>query len=472
MAEYDYDTLIIGAGMSGIGAAIRLAMFDKKVLLVEKHTIAGGLNSFYAQKGNLLDVGLHALTNFAHKGERQKPLTKILKQLRLKYDDLKLDEQSYSKVVYPNRELSFSNDIEQFKQQVQQNFPQEKENLDNFLNYIQEFNETALDLKYEGAREKLATFFDNKELIDMLLCPLLIYGSAWEMDMDFAQFVIMFKAIYLEGFSRPKGGVRTIIRLLLKRYKELNGLVKYRTQVERLECDQAGVTVTLNDGESLRVKQVISSIGAPETYRIANIPKQTLEPSPGQMTFTESILFYDKKPIDLNIDETIVFYNENESYQYRRPQEIYDPSSAVICFPNNFHNDQASEQKADAEFNHGIIRLTFMANYDKWKTLKEENPEQYQKEKENVLKSSQDLIKKRYPQFDGKLIFHDVFTPTTIEKFTGHINGCVYGSTEKLRDGKTQLPNLYICGTDQGFLGIVGALLSGISIANLYGLQQ
>jgi hypothetical protein len=28
--------------------------------------------------------------------------------------------------------------------------------------------------------------------------------------------------------------------------------------------------------------------------------------------------------------------------------------------------------------------------------------------------------------------------------------------------------NLYLCGTDQGFLGIVGSMLSGITIANRY----
>jgi len=38
--------------------------------------------------------------------------------------------------------------------------------------------------------------------------------------------------------------------------------------------------------------------------------------------------------------------------------------------------------------------------------------------------------------------------------------------------GTTYLENLFICGTDQGFLGIVGAMLSGISMANLHVLQK
>jgi hypothetical protein len=57
-------------------------------------------------------------------------------------------------------------------------------------------------------------------------------------------------------------------------------------------------------------------------------------------------------------------------------------------------------------------------------------------------------------------------------KYTGHINGSVYGSPNKLKDGITPVRNLFICGTDQGFLGIVGATLSGISMANLHILQK
>jgi len=48
----------------------------------------------------------------------------------------------------------------------------------------------------------------------------------------------------------------------------------------------------------------------------------------------------------------------------------------------------------------------------------------------------------------------------------------VYGAPEKLKTGKTPIENLFICGTDQGFLGIVGAMLSGISMANLHVLKR
>ena len=78
-----YDTLIIGAGMSGLAAGIRLAHYDQKVAILERHYTIGGLNSFYRLRGRDYDVGLHALTNVTPKGAKRGPLARLLRQLRL-----------------------------------------------------------------------------------------------------------------------------------------------------------------------------------------------------------------------------------------------------------------------------------------------------------------------------------------------------------------------------------------------------
>jgi phytoene dehydrogenase-like protein len=110
-----------------------------------------------------------------------------------------------------------------------------------------------------------------------------------------------------------------------------------------------------------------------------------------------------------------------------------------------------------------------MANYAMWKELERAN---YKEKKQEVFEEALKLTHNLIPGFDGKVLFHDVFSPTTVEKYTWHHNGTVYGSIDKTRDGRTEFENLFIIGTDQGFLGIVGSMLSGISIANLYGLME
>lgn len=73
---------------------------------------------------------------------------------------------------------------------------------------------------------------------------------------------------------------------------------------------------------------------------------------------------------------------------------------------------------------------------------------------------------------EGARVTTDMFTPRTITRFTGHLAGAIYGAPVKQRQGRTAVGNVYLCGTDQGFLGIVGAMLSGISMANYHILQK
>ena len=116
-----------------------------------------------------------------------------------------------------------------------------------------------------------------------------------------------------------------------------------------------------------------------------------------------------------------------------------------------------------------MIRVTNMANFDLWNKLEQE---EYKAQKAAWLETSLKEVVKFVPDFCDSIVYTDVFTPKTIHRFTGHLNGAVYGTPNKIKTGKTHLENLFICGTDQGFLGIVGAMLSGISMANLHILQK
>lgn len=453
--------------MSGLAAGIRLAMFNKKVIILEKHSIPGGLNSYYQRrnfdKGGIrqFDVGLHALTNFMKKGDKGKPFSKLLKQLRLSYDDFKLCPQTYSKISFPGMELKFSNDFELLLNEVAEKFPHQIDQFGNLVERVRSFNELDLSLGYSSSRETLKTIFSDELLIEMLLCPLLIYGSAWEDDMDFAQFVIMFKSLYFEGFSRPEGGVRTIISLLMKKLEEVGGEIRFRAAVSEIITREGKAVGVSLGGEELLAPVILSSIGYPETVKITQGMNEKISPRVGAMTFLESIFVFDKK-IPLNENEsTIVFYNNAPKYAYRPAQDYFDSTSAVVCFPDNYES-----HKTEGE---GTVRVTYMSNYHQWRELGRDD---YEAKKELVANSAMELVKKMAPGFDGKLLFKDIFSPMTIERYTWHLNGTVYGSIDKTRDGKTPVKGLFIIGTDQGFLGIVGSILSGISMGNLHGLME
>ncbi|MCH7812416.1 MAG: NAD(P)/FAD-dependent oxidoreductase [Planctomycetes bacterium] len=459
----DYDVVIIGAGMSGLAAGIRLAYFDQRVCILERHEVYGGLNSFYTLGGRQFDVGLHAVTNYVGPEVRSAPLPKLLRQLRLSRDEFDLRPQRWSEVRFPGLRLRFSNDVALLTEEVAATFPDQADGFIRLLTAVRAYDDTALDVPTRPTRPVLADFLSDPVLIDMLLCPIMFYGCASEHDMDFTQFVTLFKALYLEGFARPRGGVRVILKALVRKYRSCGGKLRTRCGVRRIETDGDRVTgVTLDSGETVTGQVVLSSAGYVETMRLCG-PQHDApgDDQVGRLSFTESISCLDILPADLGIESAIIFFNDAERFEYARPPDLVDVRSGVICCPNNYQDHE--------HLTEGLIRLTSMANYDRWTALDEPR---YAEAKRDCLRRTIDRAVKFIPEFRDRVVYSDMFTPRTIRHYTGHLGGAVYGTPAKRRDGRTRLKNLYICGTDQGFLGIVGAMLSGISMANLHVLSK
>lgn len=457
-----YDTVIIGAGMSGLSAGVRLAYYEKKVCILERHTTIGGLNSFYRLRKRNYDVGLHAVTNYAEPGTKGGPLSKLLRQLRLRWEDFDLRPQLQSSIAFPQCTLRFTNDFNCLLSQISDFFPKQIDGFRRLLTRIDNHDALNLDRRpKESARKVLSEHLSDPMLIDMLFCPLMFYGSATPRDMDFSQFVIMFKSIFYEGFGRPFDGIRLILKRLVRHFKSLGGHLKLRAGVrEIVQHKGAAKSVVLDDGTEIEADNVLSSAGAAETMRMVDPTRPVVRPTPGDISFVESISVLDCEPASLGHNDTIVFFNDADRFCYERPQEPVDLRSGIICSPNNFDYSRPLED--------GRIRITALAEPDYWLKLPEE---EYQRLKsdwnDRIIESALGHI----PDFRKHVVDTDVFTPRTIHRFTGHDNGCVYGAPEKFVDGQTPVSNLYLCGTDQGFLGIVGAMLSGITIANRYLLK-
>ena len=161
-------------------------------------------------------------------------------------------------------------------------------------------------------------------------------------------------------------------------------------------------------------------------------------------------------------------FNDSPTFTYDTPADPVDVRSGVICFPNNF------EFGAGRELPEGVFRATCLANYERWAGLADAP---YRAGKRLWFDRVQDSARRFLPPLaDAALrqatVATDMFTPRTIERFTGHRNGTIYGSPAKAHDGTTGLANLFLCGTDQGLLGIVGSMLSGIMMANEHVLRK
>ncbi len=461
-----YDTIIIGAGMSGLAAGIRLAHYNQRVCILERHKTIGGLNSFYRLNGRNHDVGLHAVTNFTPKGTKRGPLARMLRQLRFKWDDFALAPQVGSAIAFPNQKLRFNNDIELLKSEIADSFPKQIDAFERLLGKITDYDDLDQESFEISAREIVSAEIDDPLLVEMLFCPLMWYGNAREHDMDFGQFCIMFRSIFLEGFARPYKGVRPILKTLVHRFRQLGGELKLRRGVRNIKVeDGKAIGVVLENGDELEGRRIISSAGNLETMRLCDDVIEVPHRRAGQLSFIETISVLDQQPRDIGHDETIVFYNDSEKFHWQKPlDDICDVRTGVVCSPNNFQY-----APSEGQLNEGMIRITALANFDHWSKLPDD---QYELEKIKWFDRVAESAVRFVPDYRNRVIDTDMFTPKTIQRFTWHDNGAVYGAPEKKMDGKTHLENLFLCGTDQGFVGIIGALVSGISIANQHCLRD
>ena len=55
--------------------------------------------------------------------------------------------------------------------------------------------------------------------------------------MDYTQFVTMFKSIFLQGFARPRQGVRRIVAELVKRYRACGGEFRMKCGVKSIKTN-------------------------------------------------------------------------------------------------------------------------------------------------------------------------------------------------------------------------------------------
>lgn len=454
--------LIIGSGLSGLAAAIRFSRYFPHVLVLDKHTRVGGLNSYYYRNKTLFETGLHAITNYAPPSKKKAPLNRLLRQLKLSRNDFKTLEQIKSEIRFIGKEsLEFTNDFEYLCTEIEQKFPHCRDRFQACTKLIDAYDPFT-PRKFISARRFLEEHLQDKLLINMLLCPLFYYGSSLEEDMDLDQFVIMFRSIFQEGMFRPVGSMKDFLDTLLHQYRSFGGELRLGHEVKKIIHKNKIVSgVELKSGEKIECDHLLSTIGYQETLALLNTPETNCKEN--RIGFLESIF---QLPIsvqnDYPVDKTIIFYNQNDHFSYKRPDNLLHLDSGVICFPSNF---QGKEQNKNFE-----IRATHLSNYAPWKHLDQKNS--YQTQKKLTTAEIRINLEKIVGKFNQNIVYEDTFTPLTIERFTAKKEGAIYGNPRKFKDGTLGYQNLFLAGTDQGLLGIVGSMLSGVTMVNQHILPK
>ncbi len=308
----------------------------------------------------------------------------------------------------------------------------------------------------------------------MLFCPVMYYGNPGgvgdgrdagrtEPDMDWLLFCVVWKCIFESGFGHPAQGMRGLWELLAERIRTDGGDIRLGARVSELvRRDGKVVAARLADGEDVDGDVFFSSAGAVETERLA-APDATPKTPTGGISIVEGITLLDAPAASVGMTDTVIFYSFSDRLTFCRPDLLTAPDTGVVAAPGNY-------DYADGGAETELLKVTMLASYPAWRELK---GEAYQAAKHNTAADMEqalgrlDIVPSKARAAKGKYgDFDDLFTPLTLERYTLHAEGALYGSPVKNRDGATDLPNVFLIGADQGLHGIVGAKLSGEAMVN------
>ncbi|OIQ85115.1 hypothetical protein GALL_330590 [mine drainage metagenome] len=448
-----WDVVIVGAGLSGLAAGIRCAQFFKRVVIVEAHSKLGGLNSYYhkVDRSHLFSNGLHTVTNFRPTSRRW-GRDLVMRNLGLDWESLEIRPPRYpSRISLPGVSLVFDNDPRVLEESIAARFPSEVDGYRRLFAAV-ERESVAAQASHADCFEYLRTFIGSPELVAALALPVLCYGAYQEGAIDSRLFAILFRSLLIEGCGSPID-IKSLLDRLQARFKALGGELITRSPVASFSVESGRVrAAVLADGRVLEGARFLSSAGLCETGRLCG----TQWGRPGTISVFQWIGAYDRPLEQLGIRDTLHFAASCVDYTWRIPGDRV--FSDLITY-------SANDNYAYPQPGHAHFKISCFSHYSEWSLA---DRAAYEAQKRRY---ADELLKVTYGYYpalaEAKPLVEDLFSPLTVERYTRHPGGTIYGGAVKTWDGRTAIPNLFIIGNDQGGVGIMGAMTSGVLVSNL-----
>ncbi len=163
--KYEYDAIIIGAGISGLVCGCYLVKAGIKTLIIDQHSTPGGYCASFKRNGYNFDAAVHYIG-----GVRRGSLAKILSELEIN-DTLKFNQfDPTDKIIIPNAVAYFRADPRDTIDEFKKSFPREKKQIDDFFKLMMSSNTNAVyrEVMNLTFKDILDRFFTNENLKSIL----------------------------------------------------------------------------------------------------------------------------------------------------------------------------------------------------------------------------------------------------------------------------------------------------------------
>lgn len=503
-AQRDWDVIVIGSGMGGLTAASLLAQLEgQRVLVLERHRQAGGFTQSFQRRGGFAwDVGVHAVGGM---GEGT-PTRRIMDRITGGAVDWSPLPDPHERYIYPDIEFEAPSGEAALRDALSAAFPKSHRAVND---YFRDVHTAAHWRQYALVADLTPSIFARPtawlarraakvggrttgswldEHVDdpMLRAVLASQWGNYGLPPRLSAFAMhsMFVEHFMDGASYPVGGTGAIARAVESVVGGHGGEIRTGREVSEilLEGGRAvGVRARHHEGDLDEIEVhtapvIVSDAGARTTFNRL-IHSRDVEPLRQDLDSlwlgTSAVACYlglDRDPRELgHRGENIWIYTGYEHDRvFSDADALFDgrPRAAYVTFPSA-RDPSAREHTAE------IVTFARTGWFHRWSGSRwKDRPADYEAFKQRAGNGLIALVDRHLPGFASSVVFREVSTPLTIEHFTGHIGGTLYGlpgTPDRYRldwlGPRTPVEGLFLTGSDAVSHGVMGAAMGGIACA-------
>ncbi|MCP3944567.1 MAG: NAD(P)/FAD-dependent oxidoreductase [Desulfobacteraceae bacterium] len=490
MKENQFNTIIIGSGVSGMTAAIIQAKEGEKVLVLEQHKVAGGLTQTYKRNGLIFPTGVHRLGSLAP----NQPLWHYFNYLGLldKLDLVPLSPTCFEKFHFPDKTYEVPQGHDAFEQKLILDFPNRKKSISRYFkdlkNVIANINlydpkinpKKDVSLQYTGCLDSYFKKIGIQGQLKSLLCannPL--HGLSSSQCPVLTHFIICDS--YLNASFRINETKTPFAGALAQCLKTHGGKIRTNCHVKTIIVkDKKACGVRLATGELLLSDKVIYS-GPPSLLpnlcpqdAFRPVYKKRLQNAKHTGGMFGVAMGWEKSNCPVAVNDAYIYNSWDVNAHYKQ-QTLGEKNPPEMVFLSALPPaDGASKEELAVTALMGINHEEFQKIQESYG---EDDKKIYNATKKKLAEKIMEKISKVYPDARHHARIIDTYSPATFARYTLSPEGSAYGikkTAQNFLEGMfhpaTRIKNLFLTGQSIGFSGIHGSIIASFNLCStLYG---
>ena len=494
-----WDTVVLGSGIGGLTAAAALARSGQRILMLEQHTVAGGLTQTFQRHDWSFATGVHYVSGVGPDPGPDGQLGRMLHWLTDGALQFTPCANPYDIVRLPGFEFGIGHPQAAFRNALEARFPAQKAAIKAWFEQLDAASQSARSLfvmrglpawlawgwrLWHGAEVRRFSEQTLGEALRAIDDPQLraVLGARWgdygaaPQTAPLLEHALVTGA-YDSGAYYPVGGPARFAQTMLPMIEAAGGQVRLGADVKQIVVTHGRANAVVYEQHGTQYTEaarcVVSAMGLTNTVacldsQVAPAWHDTVHALRPGLSYLGLYLGFDGDIAAAGATAANVWiYESNDIGRVWQAPADEDAPGLFVSFPSL--KDPANKGKHTAE----VVALCDAQAFDPWlNLLVGERPEEYLALKAWVEDRMLAQFRRHFPALTPMLRFHELSTPVTQRHFVRSPDGAMYGiemSAQRLGsdalDVRTPVPGLLLAGQDVSGPGIQAACMSGLLAA-------